>query len=186
MGGFELVGGTIAAADIVYNHVGRALIGGWNGDASSITTAMATGELAIYNFPAYTVGNEINLDNSYLIGVLLDASNKPVNAIEISYDEAIANGEITSTKNVFNHNAVSVFPNPFAETATINVSLESSAKVTVEVMNTVGQVVSRVDYGTLTGNQNLTLDGTNLNSGVYFVHVRIGDVLSTKRVTIAK
>jgi hypothetical protein len=186
MGGYELVGGTIAAADIVYNHVGRALIGGWNGDASSITTAMVTGELAVYNFPAYSVSADINLDNSYLIGVLLDASNKPVNAVEVSYDEALANGEITSTKNVFNHNAVSVFPNPFAETATINVSLESSATVTVEVVNTVGQVVSRVDYGTLTGNQNLTLDGTNLNSGVYFVHVRIGDELATKRVTIAK
>jgi hypothetical protein len=38
----------------------------------------------------------------------------------------------------------------------------------------------------LTGNQNLTLDGTSLNSGVYFVHVRIGDELATKRITIAK
>ena len=185
MGGYELLGSTIPAADFVYNHVGRALIGGWNGDALSITSAMATGEQAAYTFPVYNASG-INLDNAYIIGVLLNASNKPVNAIEVSYDEAIANGEVTSTKNVFNHNAVSVFPNPFAETATINVSLESSAVVTVEVVNSVGQTVSRVDYGTLTGNQNLTLDGTNLNSGVYFVHVRIGDVLSTKRVTIAK
>ena len=186
MGGFELVGGTIAAADITYNHVGRALIGGFNGDANSITTAMATGEQAAYTFPVYNVGAGINLDNCYLIGVLLNASNKPVNAIEIPYGDAITNGELTSTKDVFNHNAVNVYPNPFAETATINVNLESSAAVTVEVVNSVGQTVSRVDYGTLTGNQNLTLDGTNLNSGVYFVHVRIGDKLATKRVTIAK
>lgn len=186
MGGYELVGGTIQAADIVYNHVGRALIGGFNGDANSIASAISTGEEAAYTFPAYTVGADINLDNSYLIGVLLNASNLPVNAVEISYDEAIANGEVTSTKDLFNHNAVSVFPNPFSESATINVSLESSAQVTVEVVNSVGQTVSRVDYGTLTGNQNLTLDGSNLNSGVYFVHVRIGDELATKRVTIAK
>ncbi len=186
MGGYELLGGTIPAAEFVYNHVGRALIGGWNGDANSITSAMVTGEQAVYTFPAYNVGADINLDNTYLIGVLLNASNKPVNAIEIPIAEALANGELTSTKDVFNHNAVNVFPNPFAETATINVSLESSAEVTVEVMNSVGQIVSRVDYGTLTGNQNLTLDGTKLNSGVYFVHVRIGDELATKRVTIAK
>lgn len=186
MGGFELVGGTVAAADIAYDHVGRALIGGFDGDANSITSAMATGEQAAYSFPAITVGADINLDNAYLIGVLLNASNKPVNAIEISYADALANGEVTSTKDVFNHNAVSVYPNPFAETATIQVNLESSATVTVEVMNSIGQIVSRVDYGTLAGNQNLTLDGTKLNSGVYFVHVRIGDVLSTKRVTIAK
>lgn len=186
MGGFELVGGTIAAADIAYNHVGRALIGGWNGDANSITSAMTTGDHVGYDFPAYTVGADINLDNSYIIGVILNASNKPVNAIEIPYAEAIDNGLFVGTKDVFNHNAVSVYPNPFAETATINVSLESSAEVTVEVMNSVGQIVSRVDYGTLTGNQNLTLDGTKLNSGVYFVHVRINDVLATKRVTIAK
>ncbi len=185
MGGYELQPGTIPAAEFVYNHVGRALIGGFNGDASSITGAMATGEQAAYSFSAYNTSG-LDLSNTYIIGVLLNASNKPVNAIEISYDEAIANGEVTSTKDVFNHNAVSVFPNPFAETATINVSLESSAQVTVEVMNSVGQIVSRVDYGTLTGNQNLTLDGTKLNSGVYFVHVRIGDELATKRVTIAK
>lgn len=185
MGGYELVGGTIAAADIVYNHVGRALIGGWNGDANSIAGAMATDEQAAYTFPTYNSAG-LNLDNTYIVGVLLNAANKPVNAIEVSYADAIANGEVTGTKDVFNHNAVSVYPNPFAETATINVSLESSADVTVEVMNSVGQIVSRVDYGTLSGNQNLTLDGTKLNSGVYFVHVRIGDELATKRVTIAK
>ncbi|MFK7776268.1 MAG: T9SS type A sorting domain-containing protein [Saprospiraceae bacterium] len=185
MGGYELLGGTIPASEFVYNHVGRALIGGWNGEASSIAGAMATGEQAAFTFPAYDASG-LNFDETYIIGVLLNASNKPVNAFEISYDEAIANGELTSTKDVFNHNAVSVYPNPFAETATINVNLESSATVTVEVMNSVGQTVSRVDYGTLTGNQNLTLDGTNLNSGVYFVHVRVGDKLATKRVTIAK
>ncbi len=185
MGGFEFAPGTIPAADMVYNHVGRALIGGWNGDANSIAGAMLTGEQAAYTFPTYNAAG-INLDETYIVGVLLNASNKPVNAIEVSYADAIANGEVTGTKDVFNHNAVSVFPNPFAETATINVSLESSAQVTVEVMNSVGQIVSRVDYGTLTGNQNLTLDGTKLNSGVYFVHVRIGDELATKRVTIAK
>lgn len=185
MGGYELLGGTIPASEFVYNHVGRALIGGWNGEASSIEGAVATGEQVAFTFPAYNASN-LNFDNTYIVGVLLNASNKPVNAIEISYDEAIANGEVTSTKDVFNHNAVSVYPNPFAETATINVNLESSATVTVEVVNSVGQTVSRVDYGTLTGNQNLTLDGTNLNSGVYFVHVRVGDKLATKRVTIAK
>ena len=186
MGGYELLGGTIPASDFVYNHVGRALIGGWNGDASSIAGEMLTGDQAVYTFPAYSVGAGINLDNCYLIGVLLDASNTPVNAIEIPYGDAIVNGELTGTRDVFNHNAVSVYPNPFSETAIISVNLESSAIVTVEVMNSVGQSVSRVDYGTLTGNQNLTLDGTSLNSGVYFVHVRIGDELATKRITIAK
>lgn len=185
MGGYEFLPSPVPAADMVYDHVGRALIGGWNGDASSITDAMVTGDQAAFTFPTYNASS-LNLDETYIVGVLLNASNKPVNAIEVSYADAIANGEVTGTKDVFNHNAVSVFPNPFAETATINVSLESSAQVTVEVMNSVGQIVSRVDYGTLTGNQNLTLDGTKLNSGVYFVHVRIGDELATKRVTITK
>lgn len=186
MGGFEYMPNPVPAADMVYNHVGRALIGGFNGMTGSIPGAAAVGERYGFTFAAYTVPANIDLTKTHIVGLLFNASSVPVNAVEVSFEDAVANGIFVGTNDNFDHNAVSVFPNPFTETANLNITLESNADVTVEIFNAVGQSVSRRDYGNLTGNQNLTIDGTNLESGVYFIHVRMGDVLSTKRVTLSK
>lgn len=186
MGGYELLGGSIPATDMVYEHVGRMLIGGFNGDAQSLPDGAGTGEILGYTFPTAIVSAGVNMDNVYIAGVLLNASNRPVNAVQVSLDDAIADGIFVSTNDVFNHNSVSVFPNPITDIANINITMESSADVTVQIFNSVGQSVFARDYGTMTGNQNITFDAANLNSGVYFVHVRMGDELATKRVTITK
>ncbi|MEM6964202.1 MAG: Omp28-related outer membrane protein, partial [Bacteroidota bacterium] len=186
MGGYDLLGGSVPAADMVYDHVGRALIGGFDGEAGSLPASAATGERYGHTFATYTIPNNINTDELYIVGVLLDASSNPVNAVEVSLGDAIAEGIFVSTNDVFAHNEVKISPNPFSEKAFIQLNLESSQRVTVEIVNSVGQSVSRVDYGTLSGAQTLDIDGSNLHSGIYFVHVRMGEKLATKRVTIAK
>ena len=49
-----------------------------------------------------------------------------------------------------------------------------------------GLLVAEKDYGQLSGNQMLPFDGTNLGSGMYFMHIRLDDALITKKVTITK
>ncbi len=186
MGGFELLSTTIPADDIVYEHVGRIVIGGFNGDSLSLSNGATAGEIIAYNFPSVTVDAEIDMSQVYLAGILLDINNKPVNAIQVSLDDAIINGTFVSTNDVFKHNSVNVFPNPITDITNIKITMESSADVTIQVFNAVGQSVFIRDYGTMTGNQNITFDATDLNSGVYFIHVKMGDELATKRVTITK
>lgn len=186
MGIYEFLPTTVPAADMVYNHVGVALIGGFDGAAGSLPATVAVGERHGYTFDTYTVPNSVNLDELHIAGVLFNASNIPVNAIEVSLDEAIAEGIFVATEDVFNHEAVSVAPNPFKGSTYVQLSLESSQDVTIEVFNAVGQSVSRMEYGELVGTQNLKIDATNFESGVYFVHVKMGDKLATKRVTVSK
>ncbi len=84
-------------------------------------------------------------------------------------------------------NNVSVYPNPISNNATVNFNLVESNMVTIEMVNALGQVVSTTNLGTLTaGEQNYSLDASNLNNGLYFVNIRVGNSTVTKKVSINK
>ena len=84
-------------------------------------------------------------------------------------------------------NNVSVYPNPISNIATVNFNLVESNTVTIEMVNALGQVVSSTNLGTLTaGEQNYSLDASNLNNGLYFVNIRVGNSTVTKKVSINK
>jgi hypothetical protein len=70
---------------------------------------------------------------------------------------------------VQNQATVAVFPNPARENATLSMNLVQSCNVTVEVSNTVGQVVMTRDLGKKdAGIHRITLDAASLKAGVYF------------------
>lgn len=75
MGGFENMPNPIPANRIAYDHVGRKLLGGYDGEEGSVPTNMQAGETASVEF-TYTVPE--NYDPNYIrvIGVLIapDAS----------------------------------------------------------------------------------------------------------------
>jgi hypothetical protein len=81
--------------------------------------------------------------------------------------------------------AVTNFPNPFTGSTSINVNLNKSAQVSLVVNSLTGQVVSNVNYGVMgAGAQTLTFDASNLNSGIYFYTVTIGDQKATNKMII--
>ena len=79
-----------------------------------------------------------------------------------------------------------IFPNPFSDVSTINIELENPAEVTIEVYNTVGQMMGRQQFGQLAGEQNIPLNGSSLAEGMYFVHIIVNDQIVTKRISIAR
>jgi hypothetical protein len=84
-------------------------------------------------------------------------------------------------------NNVTVYPNPISNNATVTFNLVESNTVTVEMVNALGQVVYSTNLGTLTaGEQNYSLDASNLNNGLYFVNIRVGNSTVTKKVSINK
>ena len=77
------------------------------------------------------------------------------------------------------------YPNPFNETTTVYVNLKEKAELSLEVSNLVGQVVYAVPAANYTaGNNKLTIEAGNLNSGVYFYTVRSGNTSITKKMII--
>lgn len=78
------------------------------------------------------------------------------------------------------------FPNPFTGTTAFNVNLKKSEVITVNVTTTIGQVVAtKVVKGT-TGINEITIDATNLESGIYFYTVVAGDSKVTRKMSIVK
>ncbi len=93
---------------------------------------------------------------------------------------------VKETKNILSQTDVSQnFPNPFNENSTIIVNLNEKADLSLEVINITGQKVYELKTrnGSIGANV-LTIDGSNLTSGVYFYTVKAGDSSVTKKMII--
>lgn len=79
---------------------------------------------------------------------------------------------------------LTVFPNPFSENLTIDVILERSNEVSLELLTTTGQVLQAHQFGRLSSGQHfLPMNDLNqLSSGVYFVRILTEDGMLVKRV----
>ena len=64
------------------------------------------------------------------------------------------------------------YPNPVNEQANMSFRMKEALESQVEIVNTLGQVVQRIDYGRLpAGEQNLSFSTANLGKGVYFLRL---------------
>lgn len=76
-------------------------------------------------------------------------------------------------------------PNPFNGITNIEVNLTESSDLSVEVINVAGQLVFNQQYGKATaGSHNLSIDGSNLASGIYFYTVRAGNSTITNKMIV--
>ena len=79
------------------------------------------------------------------------------------------------------------FPNPFNPSTTIRYALPTRAYVTLSVYNLHGQLVSKLVQGEEeAGYHEVTFDGSNLASGVYFCRLQAGVFVSTKKTLVLK
>ena len=104
-------------------------------------------------------------------------------------DENVDKMQMTTGSVGLNENGInelSIFPNPFTNNATISFNVEGLERTTIEVINTIGQNVQSFDLGTVTGNQLVQLDATELPAGFYLVSILSGKNTVTSRVTVNK
>ncbi len=81
-----------------------------------------------------------------------------------------------------------VYPNPFNPTATVEITLPDAADLQVRVYNVTGQMVAELANGSYhAGSHNLTIDGSALASGIYFVHTQVPDQINDiQKITLLK
>lgn len=104
-------------------------------------------------------------------------------------DENVDKMQMTTGSVGLNENGInelSIFPNPFTNNATISFTVEGLERTTIEVINTIGQNVQSFDLGTVTGNQLVQFDATELPAGFYLVSITSGKNTVTSRVTVNK
>ncbi|MDF1865407.1 MAG: T9SS type A sorting domain-containing protein [Saprospiraceae bacterium] len=185
MGGYENLPSTVPASQMVYDHVGRMLIGGFNGVTGSLPTDLVAGERHTWVFDPVAIPADFNTVNLHVVTVILNPQGHIVNANSQTWDEVI-NNAIVGTKEVFAHDLAKVFPNPFSDVTYVRMNLETSTNVEMVVLNSIGQVVAQRNYGQLSGDTILPFEAGNLAEGMYYLHIKLDDQLITKKVTLTK
>ena len=176
MGGFEDLPSVIAAADMVYPHVGRALLGGYNGQYNSVPVAITDGQVVNYNFN-YTVPTTTVLANLYVTVVLIDyATKEVVNAKQYRLASA-------GIKETVNDISMNVYPNPAFES--FNVSFNAlNSDYEISIIDLAGRVVNSNNYTNLSGKQSINLPISQLEKGTYLVTVAGNTESFTQQIII--
>ncbi len=182
MGGYENLADPVPAADMVYDHVARELMGGYNGDAGSFPTDATNNDSPTAQYTT-TLSTGFDEGKMHAVAILIDMeTGEIVNSTTTSIELFTP----VSTKDLYQNDLAKVFPNPFSDVTNIELTLNELENVTVEVMNAVGQRVAFKDYGQLTGELILPFNGANLENGIYFFHIRLNETLITKKVLLAR
>lgn len=80
-----------------------------------------------------------------------------------------------------------VYPNPFNPTTTIRFQLKESADVSILLYDLLGREVATVVRSRMgAGRHQVTLDGSNLATGIYFLQMQAGPLKATRKVMLLK
>ena len=184
MGGFELFPTLVPSKYWPYSHVGRALIGGFEG-VNEIIGSFSDGDSKSYTFDAFDLNLGWKKEDLKIIAVLTDQDGKVINVISKKYNDAISDGEIsTSTDKLIEENVVSLYPNPTTNNLFIDLNLKKQSSLNIELSNALGQKVISQDFGKRTGFQNLTIDVNGLAPGTYILQVVLDTEIVAKKITL--
>lgn len=176
MGGYESLPNPVPAAQMVYDHVGRALLGGYDGQAGSVPAAITDGSTANYTFN-FTVPSGQVRANMHAVVLLIDNSNgEIVNAKSMRLTSAGLNEEAADI-------TMEVFPNPATDVVKVSFDAEGQ-DYAVTVYNLQGQVVRNIEVNNANGAQEVSVPVAELAKGNYLVTVSTNGVSHTKQITV--
>jgi hypothetical protein len=180
MGGYENLADPVPASDMVYDHVARVILGGFDGAAGSVPTSVVDGDMASYDF-SYEVPADYDMTKMHAVVLVIDnATGEILNSDETEVSLILGTNEIVD------ESISRVYPNPVSGLAYVDINLRESSEVNLQVIDLMGKTVSNQYLGTLYGNNKMTYDVSNLDAGMYLFRVTAGDLVSTKKITVIK
>jgi hypothetical protein len=179
MCGFETMPGTIPAAQMHYDHVGRAILDGPFGTEGSIPQPVTAGSMHSHHYE-YTIPAEWNYANLHFIGLLMDET---AGIILNANDEVFMVG----TSELNNDLRLRVFPNPASDKTNLSFTLDKPGKTTVKISNVMGHCLYNTkDVQYPAGQNKITLDLSHLNQGLYFVEVSVNGRTNTHKIAVTR
>jgi len=124
-----------------------------------------------------------NVNNMRAIVLLIDTiSNEIKNS---NGAPLIAGTGLPETANAVN--SFNVFPNPFADEASLVFRLAKPENVSVRISTLVGETITNYEAGTMpSGEHTMSLNGKNLPAGMYLVTLKAGTGSVIKKVMLSK
>lgn len=171
MGGYESLPGSVPASQMVYNHVGRMLIGGYYGQAGSIPSVITDGQVVNYLFNV-TIPSTYNTNNLKVVLLLLDASTGEV----VNSRSFLLNTLGTSSVET-NKNYLTVYPNPASE----YIKIQAEKNVDLKFYDASGKLV--LEKTNVSPDTTVSVSG--LTKGIYIVSIKEKDSApKTKKLII--
>lgn len=179
MGGYESLPDPVPATQMVYDHVGRALLGGFNGEAGSIPAVVNDGDTVTHDFN-YTIPATSDVNNMHIVVVLIDnGTGGIVSASQSSVTQALSVEEVSGI------DSISIYPNPAKDQ--INIAFNASnGDYEVSVTDMLGRTVMTKSYEGLFGNQNIELPISHLNAGHYIMNINDGNASYSSKFIVSK
>ena len=106
-------------------------------------------------------------------------------ALQTAINNALAATGISENSNAIM--SMNLFPNPSVNDAKISYTLKSSANVSIEVLNILGEKINSISLGTqAAGKQEYQINVESLTEGIYFIKLNAGEVVETSKLTVTK
>ncbi len=161
----------IPAADMVYNEVARAILGGFTGVDGSVPASVNDGDVATYSF-SYTVPSGQKPEDMHLIGMIIDQNTGEI--VNADMIESPVTTGVTKVENT----SINIYPNP--STGLVNIKGADNSRI--EVLNSVGQLVLTVSNASNMETVNLS----NFDNGTYIIRITTNEQVSVKKINIQK
>jgi len=169
-----LVNGSAVAPDWAVN--GDELRIGWY--SSTPVNVAENGNLLtmkLKSTSAFTIGQTMEFALKYdPLNELANANSEAIQGASLLVAQ-VGNG-LTGIHNPIDNTGLSLsnYPNPFKGTTTVDYKLPTDGKVTIQVYNSLGQVVkSLVNANQKAGDYSVQMDGNNLMPGIYIAKLRL-------------
>lgn len=181
MGGYENLSDPVPAVDMVYDHVARAILGGFNGTAGSLPADIDYNVVNEYTY-TWEVDEDYDVSNMH-VGILV--INNETGQIENAY--AVEGGVTGIEEKVSSISNFNIYPNPTNDIARIAFNLEDNKNVRLEVIDVLGKIVYVENYGQMNAGQKLIeVDASHLGNGLYIFNIHVDGEVISERVSIRK
>lgn len=180
---------TVPAADMIYDHVARAILAPFAGMDDSFKEDLAIDGQKVFNF-TYTVPADFNEDNMHIVTMLINPNGTINTGESTTIAKAVDNGfvmaEPTSTHSVELNNATSVYPNPMNEYTTVDINLVERTDVRIEILDFSGKSSFLKTYEGRNGFFRANVNTSNLPAGTYIMKIGTNDFFTTKTISVAR
>jgi hypothetical protein len=186
MGGYENLPSSVPAAQMVYDHVARAIAPSFTGQTGVIAASTAVGNTYTANF-SFTLPANWDETQMHIVGMLIDPQGKIDNAGYTTINEAIQNGYVTGLQEISFTNLaqmLTVAPNPASDFANITLHIPTAAPVSVRVLDAKGGILQARQFGSLQGDFEIGLNTTNFAPGLYIIEMQMNGERIQKKLVI--
>jgi len=139
----------------------------------------------------YTLANDLTLNSVVVRSVCTEQIRNDyiINPAAFPHLRHFSNTAVRETEKYIPRSCsiVNNYPNPFNGTTDIEYTIDHPREIELSVYNSIGEKIRTLVSGKVSAGQHrATFTGYELPSGVYFVRLKSGEIISTKKITLLK